>query len=321
MKATHIQLEILFKNGCQSHKKLSKLTGVPLRTVERNLAKLKKGCSLERKKGSGRFRKFKSADRQRLSQLVIKNDTKTSFELSEEMVNRGSPRVHPNTILNYLHRSGFSKFLPKRTLNLSLKHRTDRVKWCKENRTTRWHSWIFSDESRFELYDLKGKRWGKTRPKVAAPKFNPSLMIWGAISSTGKSKLIFLRGTINSEKYQEVLTEAQQSLLTLQPKSFIFQHDGATCHTSKSTSEWLQKARWKVSSWPANSADLNPIENLWGIMKNEIRKRKPNDLENLQAMIQEIWDGISLITIKSLIQSMPKRLESCIEEKGGQIKY
>lgn len=206
-------------------------------------------------------------------------------------------------------------------LNLTVKHKINRFKSCEENRTTRWHNWIFSDESRFELYDMKGKRWGKTRPEVPAPKFGPSLMIWGAISSTGKSKLIFIRGTVNSKKYQEILAEAEQSLLFLQRKSFIFQQDGATSHTSKSTSEWLQKKKWKVSPWPTNSADLNPIENLWGIMKNEVRKRKPKDLENLQMIIQEIWDGISIKTIKSLIQSMPTRLQICIEKNGGQIKY
>lgn len=321
MKVTHAEVQLLYKKGYQIPREISKITGIPLRTVERTFSKLKKGWSLERKKGSGRIGKLKKIDRQRLSQLVIKDDTRTSFDLAKEMVNRGSPRVHPNTILNYLHRSGFSKFSPKKVLYLTLKHKMNRVKWCKENTTTNWGKWIFSDECRFELYDMKGKRWGKTRPQVPCPKFGPSIMIWGAISSTGKSKLIFIKGTVNSQKYQEILAEAEDSLLGLQPKSFVFQHDGATSHTSKSTSDWLQKNKWTVSSWPANSADLNPIENLWGLMKNEVRKRKIKDVENLKIIIQEIWDDISIKTIKSLIQSMPTRLESCIEKKGGQIKY
>lgn len=321
MKTTHVELQFFYKKGYQSPREISKITGISLRTVERIYSKLKKGCSLERKKGSGRVRKFKKVDRQRLSQLVIKDDTKTSFVLAKEMASRGSPSVHPNTILNYLHRSGFSKFSPKKMLDLTLKHKMNRVKWCMERRTTRWHNWIFSDECRFELYDMKGKRWGKTRPQVSVPKFGPSIMIWGAISSTGKSKLIFIKGTVTSQKYQEIMAEAEESLLTLQPKSFVFQQDGATSHTSKSTSDWLQKKKWTVSSWPANSADLNPIENLWGLIKNEVRKRKIKDVEHLKTNIQEIWDGISITTIKLLIQSMPKRIETCIEEKGGQIKY
>ena len=83
----------------------------------------------------------------------------------------------------------------------------NRVKWCQEHEKTRWNNWIFSDESKFELYDYKNRRWARSKP---------SLMIWGAISSKGKSKLIFIRGIVNSKKYQEILKEAEPSL-----KNFI----------------------------------------------------------------------------------------------------
>ena len=178
MKVSHSTLELLFKKGHKTPSELSKLTGIPLRTVERTVAKLKKGLSLERKKGSGRIQKLNIQDKRRLAQLVNKDDIKTSSELAEEMTKRGSPRVHPNTILNYLHRAGFYKFLPKKSLKLTEKHKMNRVKWCQQNKKRRWHNWIFSDESRFELYDIKGKRWAKSRPEVGVPKFGPSLIIW-----------------------------------------------------------------------------------------------------------------------------------------------
>jgi len=62
---------------------------------------------------------------------------------------------------------------------------------------TRWNRWIFSDESRFELYYAKIERWRKERPKNSRPKFPQSLMIWGDITFKGKSPLIFIKGTIS----------------------------------------------------------------------------------------------------------------------------
>ena len=47
---------------------------------------------------------------------------------------------------------------------------------------------------------------------------------------------------------------------------WIFQQDNAAIHKSRLTSEWLNEKQVHVTGWPARSQDLNPIENLWGIL-------------------------------------------------------
>ncbi len=51
---------------------------------------------------------------------------------------------------------------------------------------------------------------------------------------------------------------------------FIFQQDLAPAHTDKSTKSWLHDHGVGVLYRSANSPDLNPIENIWGIVKKKI---------------------------------------------------
>ena len=99
---------------------------------------------------------------------------------------------------------------------------------------TRWNRWIFSDESRLELYNEKMERWSKERPNPK-PKFLQSLMILDAIAFKGKSSLIFIKGTIDNLKFQEIFQETWSTFRQLHPRGFIFQQDGAAPHRSKST--------------------------------------------------------------------------------------
>ncbi len=102
---------------------------------------------------------------------------------------------------------------------------------------------------------------------------------------------------------------------------FIFQQDLAPAHTAKGTKSWFNDHGVTVLDWPANSPDLNPIENLWGIVKRKMRDTRPNNADELKATVKETWASIPPQQCHKLITSMPRRIEAVIKAKGAPTKY
>ena len=69
----------------------------------------------------------------------------------------------------------------------------------------------------------------------------------------------------------------------------IFMHGGAPCHRSKVVSLFLQENRAKVLDCPGNSFDLNPIKNLWKLMKDMVADKHPPCLKSLENAIVVVW--------------------------------
>ncbi len=120
-------------------------------------------------------------------------------------------------------------------------------------------------------------------------------MIWAAMSSAGVGPLCFLKSTVNTAIYQEIL---EHFMLPSADKlygdaDFIFQQDLAPAHTAKGTKSCFNEHGVPVLDWPANSPDLNPIENQWGIVKRKMRDTRPNNADDLKAVIKATWASIT----------------------------
>ncbi len=133
----------------------------------------------------------------------------------------------------------------------------------------------------------KASTWAVEKNNSVFPQ---SVMIWAAMSSAGVCPLCFLKSTVNAAIYQEIL---EHFMLPSADKlygdaDFIFQQDLAPAHTAKGTKSWFNDHGVTVLDWPANSPDMNPIENLWGIVKRKMDPR-PNNADELKATVKETW--------------------------------
>ena len=72
--------------------------------------------------------------------------------------------------------------------------------------------------------------------------------------------------------------------------------------------------------WPGNSPDLNPIENLWNIMKNKVAKKDTSSLPKLKNAIKEVWTIDFSPSYLENLSSMPKRLKDVLKCKEKSTK-
>lgn len=281
----------------------------------------------------GRRRITNARDDRKLGRIVKNRRFANCAEISQEW-NESGVQVSRSTTFRRLQKMGYNSRVPVTKPLLSRRQRQKRLQWAREHQNwdvEQWSKILFSDESRFCIsFGNQGNRvWRRSgeqnRPSCVkqSVKFPQSVMVWASMSSAGVGPICFLRSTVNAAVYQEVL---EHFLIPSVEKlygneGFTFQHDLAPAHNANSTKTWLADHGIRVLTWPANSPDLNPIENLWGIVKRRLRQHRCSNLGDLKCAIREVWESVTPDDCARLVESMPARIQAVIIGKGAATKY
>ena len=102
--------------------------------------------------------------------------------------------------------------------------------------------------------------------------------------------------------------------------------DNAPAHRAHMTKDYLKKLGFcgpRIMDWPSNSPDLNPIENLWSIIKRGVYRngRQYERKEDLWQEIVRVTGKILPAEIQKLTSSMDNRLCQILSVQGSHIPY
>jgi len=286
--------------------------------------------------GKGRKRSTTVQTDRRIVRMALKNRRITSNEINESLQTSGI-QVTSRTVRNRLIAGGLHARIPRKKPYLNVRQRSARLQWAKQHvlwTKQDWEKVLFSDEVKISIFGSDGVRYIRRRvgeanlPECIMPtmKHPVSVMVWGCISRNHVGKLQILEGIVNADKYISKVLEPK--LLSSardifgQDVPFIFQQDGAPCHTAKKCMAWFKCHRISLLQWPGNSPDLNPIENLWARLKRLVAKNKPSNKQELISAVIESWfHVIDNKDLAALVDSMPARCQAVIDAKGFPTRY
>jgi hypothetical protein len=72
-----------------------------------------------------------------------------------------------------------------------------------------------------------------------------------------------------------------------------------------------------LDDWPSGSLDMNPIENVWAILKRRISGLQIQKLEDRETIIVDTRNSITQEEMTNLILSMPGRLRATVAAQRG----
>ena len=147
-------------------------------------------------------------------------------------------------------------------------------------------------------------------------------MVWGCFSSSGVGPLHRIVGIMDQFLYRDILENTMLPFAKKKmPRGWIFQQDNDPKHTAKRVKKYLSDKKVRVLEWPAQSPDLNPIENLWHKVQQGIRGKKFKTPDVLFAALQTEWSRLPPTYMAKLVESMPRRCQAVIKSKGAPTKY
>lgn len=310
-------------NATSIYNKVARVEDVSLRTVQRKVTMI-------REHGEVIYPTYPN----RASQIVddgMEEEIRTLIEESPNPQNSTTIMkslqisCHSSTISRTMKKMGYEYKRARTVELLTVQQMEDRVQFCRNHQNEDLRRIVFLDECGFDTfssknfgYQLKGTPLVKEKP-VHPPRVNACV----AISSSGAVLMGMTTETINGPRFEDMFTRMLPKMRVLIGDNFkIFMDNGGQHFTDSLVLKYNRARTYEIVwDWPANSPDLNPIENFWSYFKSHITENDCNDVETLELAIRRVFRSVDQELLANFIDSFPTRLAECIENDGRRVEY
>lgn len=301
-------------------------------TIRNVVKRFKETGSVHDRPRSGRSRSV-------VTEAAIENVRKKLEETSNLSIRVGALELGMSTgsYQRAVVEAGFRRFRPCKVQELSDEDFTRRKEFCltmlalfNEN-PSMVDKIVWSDESKFMLNGTVNRHnccyYAYSNQHQLLPVINSKdgVMVWCGLTSKGLMGPYFFDTSVTGETYVAMLQDFMWPLMKY--RGLYFQQDGAPPHYSLIARSWLNEKfpnRWigrgGPIKWPARSPDLTPPDFfLWGYLKDIVYKKRPSTCDELRSQIEQACAEIGKDMIARACQSVPSRLNRCLELEGRQL--
>ena len=306
---------------------------------------------------SGRKRKLDDTDLQAAESLASQPAVHGSKRVARAMQAERGLSVGASTVRRNFGQKGMIYSYTKIETVMTEKHKADRVAWARDKLDKKfdWSGVLMTDSKLFPLHITVAKRgrksWQNARQRIVEerPRASAAVHMYAGVSAYANTPLLsvtcaggqkntkfvnaktraFHKGVGAEEYYTKVLPWFKVEGDRIFNKygewggEWKFMQDGAPPHTATVTQAKLQSiwGQGRLLDWPANSPDLNVVENSWALLDRQLDAKlvQFDTLQQLEAELNSICRKFSRSTCRRMLKGMPDRLRKVIALGGARI--
>lgn len=347
---TSIYIKVLHETGFKAKEIHRKVPSVSIRQIYRHFNKDVDDTVDKRKKNAGRPRLMSSRDERKMLRTVFSlRNERAHFSVKRLQEEADLIHVSTRTVCRYLHNNGFGYYQSRKKGLVTAKDKTLRLAFAKQYLKSPLTFW--TEEIAFYFDGVSFAH--KTNPAGEARALNT--MQWrkrnegltrtskGKKEGTGGRTVTFFvgishgRGVVLNQQFDGVVTgesfsrfvrnHFHSTFIRTMKTSRTFLQDGDPRQNSARARATIGRRGYEVFSIPARSPDLNPIENMFNLVRKQLHEDAlsmnitKETYENFAARVKATIQSFPAVLIDRTIESLPNRMELIIQGKGSRTKY
>ena len=245
-------------------------------SVSTFLSYYRRSKSVLRKSGSGRKTKI-TPEVKCIVEAKMESDNETTATQLQQVLHISGIGISLTTVKRYRRELGWTFHGSRCCQMIREPNKVKRLEWCVQHMQENddLEDVIWSDETSIQL---ESHRRHAFRTKYQAPKLKSrpkhpvKVYVWAGISKRGATTVCVFEGIMDTDFYLDILRRHLVPFIQSNfPSTHRFMQDNDSRHTSRLTKNFFESENINWWRTPAESPDLNPIENLWHELQDYIR--------------------------------------------------